>query len=80
MLESAYGYLIRQDILSAMEDIELPEKECRALLSQDNSLGCIYEKWLDHDFSYMDEIRNTISCTATQIVRDEFLKSNRDAR
>jgi len=80
MLQSAYGYLIRQDILYAMEEMTLPEKECKALLSEKKPLEKIFSRWEDHEWSYMDEIRDMIHCTANERMRDDFLKAKKDAR
>ena len=80
MLQSSYGYLIRQDIVSAMEDMNLSDKQCKTLLLEEHPLEKIYEKWLDHDFSYMDEIRETISSTANEKLRQEFIQSKRESR
>ena len=80
MLQMAYGYLVRQDILYAIDDMILSDKEYKALLSEQHPLEQIYNRWMDVETHYMDNIRDNIRCHVNEVLRDEFLKSRRDAR
>ena len=80
MLQSAYGYLIRQDIIYAMEEMKLSDKQCKALLSEEHPLEKIFGRWSEHESSYMDEIRDMIECTANEKMREDFIKTSRDSR
>lgn len=80
ILEHAYAYIIKQDILYAMEEMDLPDKECKALLFEEKPLEKVFDRWENHEWFYMDEIRDMIHCTANENLRDEFLKNRHDAR
>lgn len=80
MLQSAYGYLIRQDILYAMEEMKLSDKECEVLLAQKHPLASVFSRWEDHESSYMDEIRNVIHVTSDELIKDRAKELDRDAR
>lgn len=80
ILQSAYGYLIRQDILYAMEDINLSNEECKVLLAQEHPLASIFSRWEDHESSYMDEIRNVIHVTSDELIKDRAKDSEIDSR
>lgn len=80
VLESAYGYIIRKDILCAIEENNLTDKKCKALLTEKYPLESIYNYWLDSDFSYMDEIRNAINGKTEMLLKEKAKMSQRDAR
>jgi len=80
VLQCAYGYIIRKDILYAIEDNDLTDKECKVLLSEKHPLDSLYSYWLDSDFSYMDEIRDAIRAKAEEILKEKAKTTRRDAR
>jgi len=80
ILEHAYAYTVKQDILLAMEEYNLPDKACKALLAEKNSLETVFSRWENHEGHYMDEIRDVIECAANERMRDDFLKARKDAR
>lgn len=80
ILEHCYGYLIRQDILTAMEEMKLSDKECEILLAQEHPLESVFSRWEDHESFYMDEIRNVIHVTSDELIKDRAKESDRDAR
>ena len=65
-LSHAYEYIIREDILFALEDMELTEQQARILLSSPAPLDCIYQKYCKLETSYMDDIRTAILLVAKQ--------------
>ena len=79
-LEHAYAYTVKQDIVLAMEELNLSDKQCKALLQESNPLEKVFERWENHESHYMDDIRDMIECTAIEKYRDDFLKSERDSR
>lgn len=62
--EYAYQYTIYGDILTALEDMELSDEQCKALLESPNPLYSIYDEWLDTETSHMDGIRDSIISNA----------------
>lgn len=80
MLEHAYAYTVKQDVVFAMEALELSDKQCKALLSEENSLEKVFARWENHESRYMDDIRDMIESTANEKIRDDFQKSKGDSR
>ena len=80
ILQSAYGYLIRRDILIAMEEMKLSDKECEVLLAQEHPLESVFSRWEDHESSYMDEIRDVIHVTSDELIKDRAKDSEIDSR
>lgn len=80
ILERSYAYNIREDILLIMQELDLPDKQVQALLKSEHPLADIFERRENNESLYMDELRDNIECHANEVLRDEFLKSKRDAR
>ena len=80
ILEHSYAYNIREDILLIMQEINLSDKQATALLKSEHPLADIFERRENNESLYMDELRDNIECHANEVLRDEFLKSKRDAR
>ena len=72
ILEHAYAYATKQDIVLALEEHDLSEKQARALLQCDNALEAIFDRWEHTEMAYMDTIRDMISCTANEKIRAAF--------
>ena len=72
--EYAYQYTIYGDILTALEDMELSDEQCKALLESPNPLYSIYDEWLDTETSHMDGIRDSVISNAEKEM--EALKRN----
>ena len=80
ILERSYAYNIREDILLIMEETDLTEKQCLALLGSEHPLEDIFERRENNESRYMDELCDHIECRANDVIREEFLKSQKDAR
>ena len=52
--EYAYQYILYGDILMALEEIDLSDEQCKALLDNPNPLFSIYDEWLGTETDYMD--------------------------
>ena len=68
LAEYAFRYNAYGDILMALDDMELPDDQCNALLNSSNSLDMIYEEWLDMETGYMDDISDCIKYSAEKEV------------
>lgn len=79
ILEKAYEYTVREDIVLAMEDADLSPKQCKALLKSKTPLADVFARFQDRETSYMDTVRDTLESQANEAMRDEFKKSH-DAR
>ena len=60
VLNHAYEYTVREDIVMAMEELELPEAQAAALLVSPSPLADVYKEFADRETSYMDVIRDSI--------------------
>ena len=80
MLEHAYAYAIRSDIVVALEYHELRARQAQALLNAENSLDEIFSKWENLETKHMDCIRDAIECKANEISREEFKKEIRERK
>ena len=73
-LNHAYEFIVRQDILLALEDNNLPTAQAKALLQNSCTLDDIYKDWLDIETGYMQDIRDTIEERANIFIRQEQKK------
>ena len=80
ILNHCYEYTMREDILLSMECNDLPEQQCRALLKLDDPIADIFKDFEDRETDHMDNIRDTIECRANAILREEFIRSQREDR
>ena len=62
--EYAYQYTIYGDILMSLEELNLSDEKCQALLDSPSPLYSIYEEWLNTETGYMDGIRDCIESNA----------------
>lgn len=67
VLEHAYEYIIREDIVAAFEDVSLTPMQAKALLRQKKPIKEIFEKWRDVETNHMDFIRDTIETRADEL-------------
>jgi len=80
ILNHAYGYTIREDIMVEMEEIELTDAQARALLKSRTPLADVYEAWDNVETHHMDGIREAIENRADDVIHAEKEKSQREAR
>ena len=57
----AYEYIIREDILYAVDEMELTPQQARDFLSMPSPLDYIYNRYLKYESAYMEEIREVVS-------------------
>ena len=60
ILNHAYEYTVREDILMAMEELDLPQSRATALLASPSPLADVYKEFADRETSYMDVVRDSI--------------------
>lgn len=80
LLQHAYEYSVREDIVMCMEELELPDKQAKALLRSKTPVADIYEKWQDRETGYMDQVRDTPESKANEIIRADFIRTRREER
>ncbi len=77
IIEKAYEFVMREDILLAVEGDDLLIPKAKALLKLDKPLDAIYHEWLDNDFTHMDMVRDTISDCADYHIKYQKDKLNK---
>ena len=70
ILNHTYEYTVREDILMAMEELELPREQGEALLSSPSPLADVYRHFSDLETGYMDLIRDSIESRARKRPRN----------
>ena len=60
ILKHTYEYTVREDILMAMEELDLPQSRAAALLASPSPLADVYKEFSDREISYMDVVRDSI--------------------
>ena len=60
ILNHAYEYTVREDILMTLEFRDLEDGQARALLKSGKPLKQIFERWENQETSYMDTVWDTV--------------------
>lgn len=79
IIHHCFEYSTREDVVCALEDLELSEKQCKALLKSKCPLADLYRSFTNRETDHMDDIRDTIECRANEIIRRDFIKRQREA-
>ena len=69
ILNHTAEYTTREDILMAMDFIELTEAQVSALLESPSPLADVYKNWSSMDFNVMDNIVSAIEDRADTVIR-----------
>lgn len=80
ILNHAYEYTIREDILLSFEYRDLSNEQAMALLKGEYPLRDIFEKWEDRETGHMEDIWSTVEIHANEAIHDETQKADREAR
>ena len=80
ILNHAYEYTVREDIVLALEEYDLSDKQCKALLKSPIPLADVFKDFEKRETGHMDIIRDTIECRANAVIRADFLRDRREAR
>lgn len=77
ILNHTYEYTMREDIVMAMEDLELTPKQAKALLKSPCLLDDVYKEFKDREVEHMDTIRDSIETRANQVIKRENERESR---
>lgn len=70
VLDHAYEYSMREDIVMSMKDENLlSDRQAEALLDSPAPLSDIYKDWQNQETDHMDDIRETVICRADDVIR-----------
>lgn len=79
VLNLAYEYVCREDILMALEYNDLSARQALALLKSATPLADIFQKWDGWEESHhMANIWNAVEARANEVVRANFVAQRRD--
>jgi len=73
ILNHCYEYTVREDIVLALEEYDLSDKQCMALLKLPSPLADVFKDFEKRETDHMDNIRDTIECRANTVVRSDSL-------
>ena len=73
ILNHCYEYTVREDIVLALEEYDLSDKQCKARLKSPRPLADVFKDFEKRETDHMDNIRDTIECRANTIVRSDSL-------
>ena len=71
VLNHAYEYTIREDIVMAMEELELTDTQAQALLESPSPLADVYRYFEKLETGYMDVIRDSIEKPCRRCVQSQ---------
>ena len=69
ILHHTYEYTVREDIVMAMEELELTDAQAQALLESPSPLADVYRYFEKLETGYMDVIRDSIESRADDVCR-----------
>ena len=70
ILNHTYEYTVREDIVMAMEELELTDAQAEALLESPSPLEDVYRYFEKLETGYMDVIRDSIESRANEVCRE----------
>ena len=80
ILNHCYEYTVREDIVLALEYHDLSDKQCKALLKSPCPLADVFKDLEKRETDHMENIRDTIECRANAIIRQNFIREQRESR
>ena len=80
VLEQAYEYVCREDILLALENNDLSSKQAMALMKSDTPLADVFQKREEWETGHMDDVWACVESTANGVLRSEFVASRQEGR
>ena len=69
ILENAYQYAVREDIVYSLESHALSDEQLSALLKLDRPLESVYQTFIDKDYDTMSPIRDSVEDRADEELR-----------
>lgn len=71
VLNHAYEYIIREDIVMEMEELALSEERAKALLASPSPLADVFSEFEDMETEHMDNVRSAIENRAAYVIQQE---------
>ena len=80
ILDHCYEYVVREDIVLSLEEHDLSDKQCKALLKSPCPLADVFKEFEKQETCLMENIRNAIECRANAVIRADFIREHRGER
>ena len=80
VLNHAYEYTIREDILLSLEYNDLTTRQCQALLKSEHPLQDVFRAWEHHESPHMEEVQAIIEAKANDMCHLYAQKAHREER
>ena len=80
ILNHAYEYVCREDILLALENNDLSSKQAMALMKSDTPLADVFQKWEEWETGHMDDVWACVESKANEVLRADFVASRQEGR
>lgn len=77
ILDHAFQYAMKEDIMAAMEAIELSPKQAKALLKSPCPLEDVYKEFRNSETGHMEEIHHAIEFRANEVAKRESTRESR---
>lgn len=74
VLDHAYEFTIREDILMEMEELALSERQAELMLASPSPLADVFKEFRDMETEHMDNVRSSIENRADALVKREHEK------
>lgn len=71
IIDSSYQIIMKQDILTVMEEHDLSVGQLRVLSEQKYPLDALYQDWLSNDYGHMEQLRNCVTDFVDGILRNQ---------
>lgn len=68
IINHAYEFVIREDLLISLEYNDLSAEQCKALLKEKKPLEKLFHSWENHESNHMSEIKDCIENFANDII------------
>ena len=80
VLQQAYEYVCREDVLLALENNDLSSKQAMALMKSDTPLADVFQKWEEWETGHMDDVWACVESKANAVLRADFVASRQEGR
>ena len=78
ILNHAYEYTMREDILMSLEYHDLPDAQAKALLKSPSPLADVFADWENKETGHMDDIWQTVEDRAKAEVQKHKKKDEKE--
>ncbi len=80
ILDHAYEYTCREDILLSLEYNDLSPRQAKALLKAPSPLADVFKVWEKWETNHMDNIWDAVEARANEVVRSVLIAQQRSER